>query len=118
LPQKVTREPGWLPRFSFDESDGRITFQAELPEVSADDIDISAGYGVLTISGERDYEKKAARRGYRFSETGRSTFSRSFRLPDNAEWEQAEAALEEKVLTVTIPLAPATEPRRIEIQTP
>ena len=118
LRQKVTRETGWPPRFSVDESDGRITLKAELPEVSADDLDISAEYGVLTISGERGYEDKVARRGYLFSEKGRSTFARSFPLPDNAEWEQVKAALDAEVLTVTIPLAPVEEPRRIEIQTP
>lgn len=79
----------------------RITL--ELPGVSEADIAVTAEGGSLVIKGEKKSEREEKTDSYYFSERQYGSFSRSFRLPADADEEAVAAVLKDGVLTITIP---------------
>jgi HSP20 family protein len=93
------------------ETDNEIRITAELPGVTEQDIDVSLDDDVLTIRGEKRFERTD------FVERSYGTFQRSLRLPFPVDPEQVQASFENGVLTVTVPKIGRQErSRRIQVQ--
>ena len=67
------------------EDDKEYLIKAELPEMRKEDVKVTVENGVLTISGERKFEKEEK---YHRVERGYGTFMRSFALPDDADFKR------------------------------
>ena len=52
-----TQGVDWRPVANIAESDNEYSIKVELPEVSRENVDVSVHDGVLTIKGERRFEK-------------------------------------------------------------
>ena len=83
--------------------------KVELPGVKLADIDLSVHDGVITLKGEKRSEHTEQGENYYFSERQYGAFSRSFRLPSDADPGQMEADLKDGVLTITAPKTQARE---------
>ena len=94
----------------------RIT--VELPGVAEDDIHLAVDEGVVTLTGEKKTEREEKGETWFFSERQYGAFSRSFRLPPDADGEKVDASLQDGVLTILLPRRiPAEEPsRRVKIR--
>lgn len=91
----------------------------ELPGVAEDDIDISVHDGVVTVTGEKSSEREQAGETYFFSERSYGSFSRSFRLPPDADQEKVDAGLKDGLLTISVPKKAAKEAegaKKVKIQ--
>ena len=93
-------------------------FKADLPGLKKEEVKVEVEEGrVLQISGERarDLEEKTDR--WHRVERSSGRFLRRFRLPENAKVDQVKAAMEDGVLTVTVPKEEAKKPevKAIEI---
>jgi HSP20 family protein len=75
----------------------------ELPGVAEKDIDITVHDGVVSVSGAKTSEREEKGESYFFSERSYGSFSRSFRLPPDADAEAVTAALRDGVLTIHVP---------------
>ena len=98
---------------------GAYTITVELPGVAEEDIHLSVSEHVLTLQGEKREHREERGESYYFSERSYGAFSRSFRLPPDADGRAVEADLRDGVLTITVPRrAPAAgeEPHRVEIR--
>lgn len=99
------------------ETDEELRITAELPGVTEEDIDVSLDDDVLTIRGEKKFERNDEKENYHFVERSYGTFQRSLRLPYAVDSEQVRADFENGVLTVTVPKSGRQErSRRIQIQ--
>ena len=99
------------------ETDKEIRITAELPGVSEHDIDVSFDDDVLTIRGEKKFERKDDKENFHFVERSYGTFQRSLRLPFPVDPDQVQASFENGVLTVTLPRTGRQErSRRIQVQ--
>ena len=99
------------------ETDKEIRITAELPGVTEQDIDISLNDDVLTIRGEKKFERMDDKENFHFVERSYGTFQRSLRLPFPVDPEQVQASFENGVLTVTVPKTGRQErSRRIQVQ--
>jgi len=101
---------------SSDEDAYRITM--ELPGVEEKDIELSVHEGVVTVTGEKSATREEKGETWFFSERQYGQFSRSFRLPPDADGAKVDAHLKDGVLTVIIPRrskAPE-EGRKVEIR--
>ena len=99
------------------ETDKEIRITAELPGVTEQDIDISLDDDVLTIRGEKKFERTDDKENFHFVERSYGTFQRSLRLPFPVDPEQVQANFENGVLTVTVPKIGRQErTRRIQVQ--
>ena len=110
------REGRFVPAVDVLEQDGNYLIKAELPGLKASDVEIRVEGSTLTISGERKYEHKEEKEGYRRFERRYGSFCRSFTLPENAKAEAIEADMSEGVLTLTVPKKATAEPRKIEVR--
>jgi HSP20 family protein len=99
------------------ETDKEIRITAELPGVTEQDLDISLDDDVLTIRGEKKFERTDDKENFHFVERSYGTFQRSLRLPFPVDPEQVQADFENGVLTVTVPKIGRQErTRRIQVQ--
>lgn len=91
----------------------------ELPGVAEADIRLSVEDGVVTLSGEKKSAREEKGETWFFCERQYGAFSRSFRLPPDADGGKVEAELNDGVLTITVPKrAAADDPsHRVRIRT-
>lgn len=101
---------------SADEAAYRITM--ELPGVEEKDIDLAVHDGVVTVKGEKSATREEKGETWFFSERQYGAFSRSFRLPADADGDGIEAHLKDGVLSLTIPKRDRSAPtgRKVEIK--
>jgi HSP20 family protein len=93
----------------------RVT--AELPGLSSEDVEVLLDEDVLTIRGERKFERRDDKESYHLIESSYGTVQRSLRLPAPVDAEQVQANFENGLLTITLPKSKAQErARRIEVQ--
>ena len=106
-----------MPHMDVSETANEVRICAELPGVSEKDVDVSLSDDVLTIRGEKKFERKDDKENFHFVERSYGTFQRSLRLPYAINPEQVQASFENGVLTVTLPKTERQErSRRIQVQ--
>lgn len=109
-------EGEWSPMVDVSEDDKRYTVKVELPEMKREDIKVSLENGVLSISGERKFEKEENGKKYHRVERSYGSFLRSFTLPDNADAAQVDAQYRDGVLTVNVGKSEKAKPRAIDVK--
>ena len=105
----------WAPNVDIYENKDQIVIEAELPGMNRDDFEITVENNVLTLRGERRFEKKEESDNYHRVERAYGSFSRSFTLPQTVSGEGAPAEYKNGVLRVTLAKREEVKPRRIEI---
>jgi HSP20 family protein len=106
----------WSPSVDIYENKDQIVLEAELPGMKSEDVDISIENNLLTIHGERKFEKKAEGDNFHRVERSYGAFTRSFTLPPTVSSENAQAEFENGVLRLTLAKREEAKPRRIEIK--
>lgn len=106
----------WSPQVDIFENKNEIVLEAELPGMKPEDVDISIENNVLTLRGERKFEKKEEGDNFHRVERSYGSFTRSFTLPPTVSSETADAAFENGVLRLTLGKREEAKPRRIEIK--
>ena len=105
----------WVPPVDITEEKDRILITAELPGFHDNEISIQTENGMLTISGERKFEKETEGRNYHRVERAYGQFLRSFSLPNNVDREKIKADFENGLLKVELPKREDAKPRSIQI---
>lgn len=105
----------WTPAVDIAETEDALTLYAELPGLSKENVEITLEDNVLTIKGERKFEREETKENYHRIERAYGTFHRSFHLPSNVRSDQVEASFKEGVLRVDIPKQEEAKPRKIAI---
>jgi HSP20 family protein len=106
----------WVPAIDIIEEKERFVLRADLPGVSASDIDISMDKGLLTISGERRQEKSEQAEGLHRVERATGRFYRRFSLPETVDADGIAAKSVNGILEVAIPKQPHVQARRIAVE--
>ena len=115
-PLAATSETGqWAPKVDIRETDEAMLVQAELPGIDKKDIQLEVKDGVLTLSGERRYEKEVKEENVHRVERTYGRFSRSFSLPTNVEAGKVQATMKDGVLEVRLPKRESAKPKAIAI---
>lgn len=105
----------WMP-IDVTETENGFTVVADLPGLSAEDINVNLHDDVLTISGEvtRSEEHEDNRAIVRERTYGH--FSRRISMPTPVDAEGIQATYDNGVLTLTMPKAESAKPRQIEVK--
>ena len=106
----------WSPQVDIFENQNEIVLEAELAGMKPEDVDISIENNVLTLHGERKFEKKDEGDNFHRVERAYGSFTRSFTLPPTVQSENANAEFENGVLRLTLAKREEAKPRRIEIK--
>src|ERR1700747_3286043 len=92
--------PEWTPLADITEDDKEYVIKAELPELRKEDVKVTVENGVLTISGERKFEKEEKKKKYHRVERGYGSFVRTFALPEDADANKVKAEFKHGILEV------------------
>jgi HSP20 family protein len=107
----------WNPSVDIYENKDQIVLEAELPGMKQEDFELTVENSVITLRGERRFEKFDDADNYHRVERSYGAFTRSFTLPQTVSAEGATAEYQNGVLRVTLPKREETKSRRIEIST-
>src|SRR5438876_12415848 len=106
----------WSPLVDITEDDKEYLIKTELPEVKKDDVKVTVENGVLTITGERKFEKEEKGRKYHRVERAYGNFTRSFSLPEAIKGEKVTAEFRDGMLFVHLPKDETAKPKAIDIK--
>ena len=106
----------WAPLVDIIEDDKEWLVKADLPEVKKEDVKVTVENGVLTVTGERKFEKEEKDKKYHRIERSYGTFFRSFTLPDAADGSKVSAEFKDGVIKVRLPKSEKAKPKTIEVK--
>jgi HSP20 family protein len=104
----------WAPPVDVAEEGDRIMVKVEVPGVDEKDLKVHFEDGILSVSGERQFERKDNRNYHRIERTYGS-FVRQFSLPRSVDASAIVASYRNGVLEIEIPKREEAKPKQIEI---
>jgi HSP20 family protein len=105
---------GWTPLVDIEETDEAWVFEADLPGIKGEDVDIQVRDSEPSVAGEVKEREHTGRLRRQMRRSGR--FEYRVNLPPNARSEDIDARLGHGVLTVSVPKEEGAEARRIEVR--
>ena len=104
----------WAPPVDVAEEKDHILVKVEVPGVDEKDLKVNFEDGLLTVSGERQFERKDDRNYHRIERTYGS-FVRTFTLPRTVDANAITANYKNGVLEIEIPKKEESKPKQIQI---
>jgi len=105
----------FFPAFDIRETSEGYLFQADLPGVQQEDLDIQLSGNRLSISGKREAEARREGENRFIAERSYGNFCRTFNLPEGVDGNAVKAELRNGVLNLLVPKVPEVQPRKIAI---
>lgn len=105
----------WSPKVDIFENKDHLVLEAELPGMNRDDFELSFENNVISLKGERKFEKQTDGDNYHRVERSYGSFTRSFTLPQTVTADGANAEFRNGILRVSLPKREETKARKIEI---
>jgi HSP20 family protein len=106
----------WSPLVDITEDEKEYVVKAEIPEMKKEDIKINVHDDVLTVSGERKYEKEEKGKKYHRVERAYGSFMRSFTLPEDADGSKINAEYKDGMLKLHLPKSEQAKKKTIEVK--
>jgi len=106
----------FIPPMDIYETENELVLTAEIPSVPQEDINIIIKDNILTIEGERRFERNIQEEGYRRIERNYGPFKKSFTLPTDVNKEKVDAQLKDGVLYIHLPKVASAKSRHIAIE--
>ena len=104
----------WNPPVDVLEETDRIVVKVEVPGVDEKDLRVTFEDGLLSVSGERQFERKDDSNYHRI-ERAYGTFTRTFSMPRSVDASQIAANYRHGVLEIEIPKKEESRPKQISI---
>jgi len=104
----------WAPPVDIVEEKEKLLVKIEVPGVEEKDLRVNFEDGLLTVSGERQFERKEEQSYHRI-ERSYGSFTRTFSLPRSVDVNAIKASYRSGVLEIEIPKKEESKPRQIAI---
>jgi HSP20 family protein len=111
----LTETTEWLPAVELVEKDGEFVMTAEIPGMAREDVDISVEDNVLTLKGEKKFERDEEKEEMHIREREYGTFARTLTLPRTVDAAKIRAEYRDGVVEIHMPKGPGAEGRKIKI---
>jgi HSP20 family protein len=95
--------------------DGDVVLRFDVPGIDTESIDVTVDRGVLSVSVKRQ-EERTENDKFFVRERTMGTFTRRLRLSENLNTDAIEAAYNNGVLEVRIPVTEQAKPRKVEVR--
>lgn len=105
----------WAPVVDISETPKAFLITAELPGINKKDVKVEIDHGILTISGERLFEKESEEKKHHRVERFFGNFSRSFTLPETVNQKNIKADFKDGLLTVNLFKTEVPKPETIKV---
>jgi HSP20 family protein len=113
VPSGTARAPRFMPMDLYRSGDHYV-LHADLPGVDPGSVDVGVENGTLTIKAQRS-ERTEDGVQWIASERFTGTFMRQLSLGDDIDADRISATYANGVLTISLPVAEAAKPRRVEV---
>ena len=105
----------WLPAVDVHETKDDLILSFDIPGVAEKDVHLTITGDLLTLRGERRFEREAPENSYHRVERLYGRFERSVQLPMTVQTDTVRASYRDGVLEVRLPKAEEIKPREIKI---
>jgi len=106
----------WAPPVDITEDEKEYLIKAEMPELKKEDVKVTVENGVLSVSGERKFEREEKDKKYHRLERAYGNFQRSFWLPDDADRGKVSAEFKDGLLKVHLAKSEKAKAKAIEVK--
>src|SRR5437016_14664635 len=105
----------FVPLVDVYEDEHKLVLKLEIPGVNDADLDVRMENNVLTVKGERKFEKEEKEENFHRIERRYGSFTRTFRLPNTVDGESADANYDKGILSISLAKRPEAKPKQIKI---
>ncbi|MGB9029906.1 MAG: Hsp20/alpha crystallin family protein [Acidobacteriaceae bacterium] len=106
----------FVPPVDVYEDEHKIVLKLEVPGMKESDLDIQLENNVLTLKGERKFEKEEKEENFHRIERRYGSFYRSFTIPNTVNPESVKASYEAGVLKVELDKRAEAKPKQIKVE--
>jgi HSP20 family protein len=97
------------------EDEHNVTLKIEVPGIDEKDIDVQVENNMLSVHGERKFEKEEKEENYRRVERQYGSFTRTFTLPSTVDPENIQADYDKGVLKIKLAKKAEAKPKQIKV---
>jgi HSP20 family protein len=115
-PMARQSEQAVMPAIDIREDENSLIVTAELPGVDKKDVQIEVRDNILTIKGEKRCEKREEKDNWHTVERSYGAFTRRVMLPYEVDDAQANATMDQGVLTLKLPKSQGSSSKNIPVQ--
>jgi HSP20 family protein len=106
----------FVPPVDVYEDEHKIVLKLEVPGMKESDLDIQLENNVLTVKGERKFEKEEKEENFHRIERRYGSFYRSFTIPSTVNPDSVKASYEAGVLKVELDKRAEAKPKQIKVE--
>ena len=106
----------WRPLVDIRETEDAYRIDLELAAVDPKDVSINLRDGILSVSGERRFAKQDESGRVHRSERRHGRFTRSFRLPEDADADTVRATAKDGVVSIAVAKSGKAASRQIQVE--
>ena len=106
---------GFMPAVDIYEDAEKVVLKLEVPGIEEKDLDVHVEKNVLTVKGERKFEKEEKEENFRRIERHYGSFYRDFILPTTVDTETIDAKYNAGVLKLELKKKPEAQPKQIKV---
>jgi HSP20 family protein len=114
-PEESLATSSFAPPVDVYEDEHNVTLKIEVPGIDENDIDVRIENNVLTVHGERKFEKEEKEQNYRRVERQYGSFTRTFTLPTTVDAEKVSANYDKGILKIALPKKAEAKPKQIKV---
>jgi len=112
---ELTFTSSFVPAVDVYEDEHKVALKLEIPGVTQQDVDIQLENNILTVRGERKFEKEEKEENFHRIERRYGSFARSFTLPNTLDPESVQANYENGVLKIELAKRAEAKPKQIQV---
>lgn len=105
----------FVPPVDIYEDEHKIALKLEVPGMKENDLDIQLENNVLTVKGERKFEKEEKEENFHRIERRYGSFYRSFTIPNTVNPESVKASYDAGVLQIELQKRAEAKPKQIKV---
>jgi HSP20 family protein len=106
----------FVPPVDIYEDEHKIVLKLEVPGMQESDLDIELENNVLTVKGERKFEKEEKEENFHRIERRYGSFYRSFTIPNTVNPDSIKAKYEAGVLRIELEKRAEAKPKQIKVE--
>lgn len=105
----------FVPPVDIYEDEQNLVLKLEIPGVNEEDLQVSLENNLLTVKGERKFEKEENEENFHRIERRFGTFTRTFRMPNTVDSDYTSASYDKGILKIALAKRAEAKPKQIKI---
>jgi HSP20 family protein len=113
--EETLNNTSFAPPVDVYEDEHSVNLKIEVPGIDEKDIDVRIENNLLTVHGERKFEKEEKQDNFRRVERQYGSFARTFTLPTIVDAEKVSANYDKGILKIALPKKAEAKPKQIKV---